>query len=194
MFLVACLGNTIQKCDFGTARYWLSVILGPLALKETILTWFSDLWLYGGGGTFFSSRVRNWGDCLTVHSPPALLFLKWFFEVEISMRKLIPLFRPGSVHGGSASWDGCNRAFPDELHVISFPGKTPTLCLDSGIDFDGSRVSACLGVTCHQHFWQNDWDLLHAAAVTWGWNGHQIRVSTQSWLWRRKFSRSCGNK
>ena len=25
-----------------------------------------------------------------------------------------------------------------------------------------------------------------------GWNGHRIRVSTQSWLWRRKFSRrSC---
>ena len=40
----------------------------------------------------------------------------------------------------------------------------------------------CLGVTCHLHFWQNDQGLLCATAVTQGWNGHWIRVSTQSWL------------
>ena len=28
------------------------------------------------------------------------------------------------------------------------------------------KVYACLAVTCHLHFWQNDWDLLHATAVT----------------------------
>ena len=48
---------------------------------------------------------------------------------------------------------------------------------------------ACLGVNCHLHFWQNDRSLLRATAVTRGWNGHLIRVSTQSWLWRRKSSR-----
>ena len=31
------------------------------------------------------------------------------------------------------------------------------------------RVHACLVVTCHLHFWQNDRDLLHATAVTQGW-------------------------
>ena len=31
----------------------------------------------------------------------------------------------------------------------------------------------CLAVTCHLHFWQNDWDLVHAAAVTWGWTWYQ---------------------
>ena len=51
---------------------------------------------------------------------------------------------------------------------------------------------ACLGVTCHLHFWQIDRGLLRATAVTREWNGHRIRVSTQSWLWRRRFSRrSC---
>ena len=35
------------------------------------------------------------------------------------------------------------------------------------------RVHAYLAVTCHLHFWHNDWDLLCAAAVTWGWNGHK---------------------
>ena len=34
-------------------------------------------------------------------------------------------------------------------------------------------VYACLGVTCHLHFWQNDRDLLRATAVTWGWNRYR---------------------
>ena len=32
------------------------------------------------------------------------------------------------------------------------------------------KVHACLAVTCHLHFWQNDRDLLRATAVTRGWN------------------------
>ena len=32
----------------------------------------------------------------------------------------------------------------------------------------GERVYACLKVTCHLHFWQNDHSLLCAAAVTQG--------------------------
>ena len=47
---------------------------------------------------------------------------------------------------------------------------------------------ACLGVTSHLHFWQNDRGLSRASAVTRGWNGHRVRVSTQSWLRRIKFS------
>ena len=35
------------------------------------------------------------------------------------------------------------------------------------------RVYACLAVTCHLHFWQNDRDLLRATVVTWGWNGYR---------------------
>ena len=35
------------------------------------------------------------------------------------------------------------------------------------------KVYACLAVICHLHFWQNDWDLLHATAVTQGWNGYR---------------------
>ena len=34
------------------------------------------------------------------------------------------------------------------------------------------KVHACLAVTCHLHFWQNDRDLLRAAAVTRGRNGY----------------------
>ena len=50
------------------------------------------------------------------------------------------------------------------------------------------KVYACLAVTCHLHFWQNDRDFLRATAVTRGWNGYrnksQHRKSTL-----RKFSR-----
>ena len=34
------------------------------------------------------------------------------------------------------------------------------------------KVYACLSVTCHLRFWQNDQGLLHATAVTRGWNGY----------------------
>ena len=51
------------------------------------------------------------------------------------------------------------------------------------------KVYACLAVTCHLRFSQNDRGLLRATAVTRGWNGYRIRVSTESWPWRRKFSR-----
>ena len=33
-------------------------------------------------------------------------------------------------------------------------------------------VHACLAVTCRQHFWQNDRDLLRATVVTRGWNDY----------------------
>ena len=36
-----------------------------------------------------------------------------------------------------------------------------------------SKVHACLAVTSHLRFWQNDRDLLRATAVTTGWNGYQ---------------------
>ena len=32
---------------------------------------------------------------------------------------------------------------------------------------------ACLAVTCHLHFWQNDRDILRATVVTRGWNGYR---------------------
>ena len=54
-------------------------------------------------------------------------------------------------------------------------------------NFVRSRVYACLGVTCHLYFWQNDWGLLPA---TLGKTGVERtpNKSTQNSLWRRKFS------
>ena len=35
------------------------------------------------------------------------------------------------------------------------------------------KVYACLAVTCHLHFWQNDRNLLRVTAVTRGWNEYR---------------------
>ena len=48
-----------------------------------------------------------------------------------------------------------------------------------------------LGVTCHLHL-QNDRGLLRATAVTRGWNGHRISVSTESGLWRSSSAAPAG--
>ena len=48
----------------------------------------------------FFSLARIFGECSTIYCLPALFF--FFFEVEITLRTLIPLFMPGSVHSGSA--------------------------------------------------------------------------------------------
>ena len=39
------------------------------------------------------------------------------------------------------------------------------------------KVYACLAVTCHLHFWQNDRDFLRATVVTRGWNGPYYSIS-----------------
>ena len=65
--------------------------------------------------------------------------------------------------------------FPDKLCVSSFLDRFPhyawTVTWSAHSGFAGSRVYACLGVTCHLLFSQTDRGLLHATAVTRGWNG-----------------------
>ena len=49
-----------------------------------------------------------------------------------------------------------------------FPDRFPHFvrtALSSHSNFVGSRVYACLAVTCNMHFWQNDQGLSHASAV-----------------------------
>ena len=55
-------------------------------------------------------QLRNFREGLTSYYPPLIIFI-----VEISARVSVPLFRPESVHSGSASWDDCERAFPDDF-------------------------------------------------------------------------------
>ena len=65
------------------------------------------------------------------------------------------------------SW--CHMKLLSCQHVLCTPyNPAPCHFMQSRI----CRVHACLAVTCHLHFWQNDRDLLRATAVTQGWNRH----------------------
>ena len=48
------------------------------------------------------------------------------------------------------------------------------------------RVPACLVVTHHLHFRQNDQDLLHATVVTLGWNGYQTKSQHRELVLEKK--------
>ena len=123
----------------------------------------------------FSSRARILGECSTIYSPTALFF--FLFKVEISSRKLIPLFRPDQstlAQRDETTVTDCSLASCVWARFLIDSHTLPEQRLD------GSRVYASLGVTCHLHFWQNNRDFVRATAVTRGWNGHRIRVSTQS--------------
>ena len=49
------------------------------------------------------------------------------------------------------------------------------------------KVYACLAVTCHLHFWQNDRDFLRATAVTRGWNGYRNKSQHRKSTLEKKF-------
>ena len=63
----------------------------------------------------FSARARIWGECWPFIR--RLHFFFFFLKVDISVRTLIPLSMPESVHSGSASWVDIGRMSPEELCV-----------------------------------------------------------------------------
>ena len=68
-------------------------------------------------------------------------------------------------------WHGwCHLKLQPSRQVLCTPyNHAPCDFMQSHI----RKVYACLAVTCHLHFWQNDRDLLCASAVTRGWNGYR---------------------
>ena len=121
--------------------------LTPMVFKEGFLTTsFTECCGYPGTHTFKGLSCSVHPGCPGTHTfkglscsvhrectgthiferkKDSLTFLFFFFKVEISLRTLIPLFMPGSVHGGSVSWDNCGWMFPDKLLVSSFLDRLP---------------------------------------------------------------------
>ena len=64
---------------------------------------------------------------LSIVSFVCWLFIRCPFHPHVTAISctLIPLFIPGSVHSGLASWDNCGRMFPDKLCVSLFPDRFP---------------------------------------------------------------------
>ena len=67
-------------------------------------------------------------------------------------------------------WHGWCRIklLPSQRILCTLYNHAPCHFMQSHI----CKGHACLAVTCDRHFWQNDQDILCAAAVTWGWNGY----------------------
>ena len=70
-------------------------------------------------------------------------------------------------------WHGwCHMKLLPSRRVLCTPyNHAPCHFMQSHI----RKVYACLTVTCHLHFWQNDRGRLRATAVTRGWNGYRNR-------------------
>ena len=68
-------------------------------------------------------------------------------------------------------WHGwCHMKLLPSRRVLCTPySHAPCHFMQSRI----RKVYACLAVTCHLHFWQNDRGLLRATPVTRGWNGYR---------------------
>ena len=77
-----------------------------------------------------------------------------------------------------ATWN-CSRLGASPVHTIQ-----PCHFKQSHIH----KVYACLAVTCHLHFWQNDRDLLCATAVTQAWNRYRNKSQHRKSTLEKKFS------
>ena len=84
------------------------------------------------------------------------MFYSAFFEYQ-------PKWCTYSAGMAGATWN-CSHLGASPVYTIQ-----PCHFMQSHI----RKVYACLAVTCHLHFWQNDRDLLHATVVTRGWNGYR---------------------
>ena len=79
-------------------------------------------------------------------------------EVVCLQRRLVQHYMAG------ATWNCCRLS----AHSAYTIRPCASLCCQF-IPSHMRRVHVCLAVTCHLHFWQNDWDLSHATEH--GWNG-----------------------
>ena len=70
----------------------------------------------------------------------------------------------------------CHMKLLPSRHILCTPDNhAPCHFMQSHVH----KVYACLAVTCHLRFWQNDRNLLRATAVTQGWNRYQNKC--QHW-------------
>ena len=113
-------GDPIDNEKASTSR---AKCLGPLAchLVTCVSHWLLPMSLTLHRWSWFFPPLRGLWEKVWRFIPTCASLFFSFFKVEISSRTPIPLFRSGSVHSGSASWDDCAHVFPDKLRVSTFP-------------------------------------------------------------------------
>ena len=90
----------------------------------------------------------------------------------ILKESLYPFTARINIHG-SALWLSHGWCHMKCCHLGASSVYTIQPCTSLQCHFIQShigRVYVCSAVTCHLYFWQNDWDLLRATAVTRVWN------------------------
>ena len=112
----------------------------------------------------FSALKQTWADSWMSHS----ILNEWLYHM---------------VHIFNIHWSGVLDSGVWLLHGWCHMKLLPSrhkFCVTMH-QFTGSlyskphryKVYVYSAVTCHLHFWQNDWDLLGATAVTRRWNGYR---------------------
>ena len=123
---IACLWKrlTCFVLFYDHIEGYLPKLFPSFPAKETVcFTVGVCVWLFPGLRRFWRMFDSSFLACP----------FTFFFKVEIRSSALISLFRPRTVHSGSASWGYCGRVFPDKLCVSLFPCRFPILCLHSGM-------------------------------------------------------------
>ena len=80
-----------------------SLAYGSWAENGKLVDIFATLLRKTDNSDGFFLACEDLGECTTIRSPSALFVVVVIFQMDISSHTLIPLFRPGSVHSGSAS-------------------------------------------------------------------------------------------
>ena len=125
----------------------------PPQHTHTHILWLIDDRLY-------SAILRSWADSLRSH----VVLHEWlaFYSAFLNIH------RSGVLT--ALAWLVPHETAAISAQVLCTPyNHAPCHFMHSHI----RKVYACLAVTCHLHFWQNDRDLLRATAVTRGWNGYR---------------------
>ena len=93
----------------------------------------------------------------------------WFYtSVALAIARFLNIHRSGVLT--ALAWLVPHETAAVSAQVLCIPyNHAPCHFMQSYI----RKVYACLAVTCHLHFWQNDRDLLRATVVTRGWNGYR---------------------
>ena len=111
----------------------------------------------------------------------------WFYMSDYFFIAFFNIHRSGVLT--ALAWLVAHETAAVSAQVLCTPyNHAPCHFMQSHI----RKVYACLAVTCHLHFWQNDRDLLRATAVTRGRNGYRNKSQHRKSTLEKKFSRrSC---
>ena len=143
----------------------------PACPRPAMVRWVPSLngyfWCKYCDGTYLTLYVAS--DSVQVTSTWVTNFISHVFEYP-------PKWYTYSAGMAGATWNCCC------LCASSVYNHAPCHFIQSHIH----KVYACLAVTCHLHFWQNDWEYLHATAVTRVWNGYRNKSQHRKLTQKKK--------